>query len=177
MESGRLVKAMKKLSTEELSSRLSGIRLWCLDVDGVLTDGGLYYTDDGHQLRKFNVKDGVAIKRAMAAGVEIAIITASSADVITKRAADLGVKHVFPGVEDKLVTLNDLCEKLDIPLGLVAHMGDDLNDLPVLQAVGLPMTVADAVPEVIESVAYVTSAGGGKGAVREISDLLVTSKT
>lgn len=167
---------MEKLGKKQLGEKLAGIELLSLDVDGVLTDGGLYYTDDGHQLRKFNVKDGEGIKRAMQAGVEVTIITASKADVITKRAADLGVKHVFPGVDEKLSTLEGLCTQLGIGLDKVAHIGDDLNDLPLLNAVGLSLTVADAMPDVIECVAYVTDKPGGCGAVREIIDIMVAAK-
>ena len=166
-----------KLSRQQLTERLKDIRLLCLDVDGVMTDGGLYYTDDGHQMRKFNVKDGVGIKAVMAAGVELAIITASATDVITKRAQDLGVKHVFPSVDDKLETLRGLCDTLGIGLGDVAHMGDDSNDMVVLQAVGLALTVSDAVDEVLEIADYVTDKVGGRGAVREIADMVVASRS
>lgn len=165
------------MDREELRNELKTIKLLSLDVDGVLTDGGLYYTDDGHQMRKFNVKDGMGIVAALAAGVEVCIITASKADVIIKRARDLGVTHVFAAVQDKMQTLNMLCDMLSIDLNDVAHIGDDVNDLPVLEAVGLPITVADGVLEVQQVVAYVTQREGGKGAVREICDLLVAAKT
>jgi 3-deoxy-D-manno-octulosonate 8-phosphate phosphatase (KDO 8-P phosphatase) len=164
------------MTREDLLERLKTIKLLSLDVDGVLTDGGLYYTDDGHQMRKFNVKDGMGIVAVMAAGVEVCIITASKADVITKRAQDLGVTHVFPGVEDKLQTLAGLCADLAIDLSEVIHIGDDVNDLPVLAAVGLPITVADGVSEVMRVAQHVTTRDGGKGAVREICDLLVSTR-
>lgn len=164
------------MTSEELQERLKTIKMLSLDVDGVLTDGGLYYTDDGHQMRKFNVKDGMGIVAAMAAGVEVCIITASKADVITKRARDLGVTHVFAGTEDKLQTLTMLCDMLSIDIGDVAHMGDDVNDLPALEAVGLSLTVADAVGDVLQVADYVTTRDGGRGAVREICDLLVATR-
>lgn len=167
---------MSKLSPDELSRRLGGVKLLSLDVDGVLTDGGLYYGDDGHQLRKFNVKDGLGIKRAMGAGVQVAIVSAGKSKCVLKRAEDLGIKHVFIGAEDKLDTLEELCTKLQIGLDQVAHMGDDLNDIPVLEAVGVPLTVADAMDEAKELADYVTEKGGGQGAVREICDILVKSK-
>ncbi|MCW8835853.1 MAG: HAD hydrolase family protein [Rhodospirillales bacterium] len=167
---------MTKLTRDELIPRLARIRLLSLDVDGVLTDGGLYYTDSGEELRKFNVKDGMGIKRARAAGVEVCIISASSTPSIVHRGKRLGVPHVFVSVEDKLQTLTGLCGELGIDLAEVAHIGDDINDLPVLGKVGLPMTVADAVEAVRDEVRFVTERRGGEGAVREICDLLVRAR-
>ncbi len=166
---------MSKLSRDELLERLAGVRLLSLDVDGVLTDGGLYFADDGSQLRKFNVKDGLGMKRARNAGVEVAIITASATPAIHHRGEVLGIPHVFIGVEDKLATLQGLCEGLDIELSAVAHMGDDLNDLALLQTIGCPLTVADAVAEIKEAACYITERKGGAGAVREICDMLVSA--
>ena len=166
----------ERLSTEALIEKLKSIKLLSLDVDGVLTDGGLYYADDGSQLRKFNVKDGMGMKMARQAGVDVCIITASKTSAIHHRGEVLGIPHVFVGVDDKLSTLNGLCADLGIALSDVAHMGDDVNDLPVLQRVGLSLTVADAVDAVLETVDYVTRRNGGTGAVREICDLLVKAK-
>jgi len=166
----------KKLSPEALRNRLAAVQLLTLDVDGVLTDGSLYYAEDGTQLRKFNVKDGMGIKLAMAAGVRVALITASTTPAIRIRGEQLGVGHVFLGALDKLATVDTLCRELGIGLDAVAHIGDDLNDLPVLQAVGCPMTVADAVREVRDAVLFVSGRGGGEGAVREICDILAAAK-
>jgi 3-deoxy-D-manno-octulosonate 8-phosphate phosphatase (KDO 8-P phosphatase) len=147
-----------------------------LDVDGVLTDGGLYYADDGSQLRKFNVKDGMGMKLARKAGVEVCIVTASQTAAIHHRGEVLGIPHVFVGVDDKLATLKGLCETLGIAPAQVAHMGDDLNDLPLMEMVGLTITVADAVDAVLENVDYVTRRKGGDGAVREICDLVLKAR-
>ena len=166
----------KRLTTEALRERLKTIKLLTLDVDGVLTDGGLYYADDGSQLRKFNVKDGMGMKLAREAGVEIAIITASHAPAIQHRGDGLGIPHVFVGVEHKLSALTTLCADLDISLEDVAHIGDDVNDLPVLCVVGVALTVADAVDEVLETAIYATTRNGGAGAVREICDLIVQGR-
>lgn len=165
-----------KLSRPELLARLRGIKLLSLDVDGVLTDGGLYYAEDGHQLRKFNVKDGMGMKLAMGVGVEVAIISASVTPCILKRGEDLGIRNIHLGAEDKLEKLKEICAKLGIALTQVAHMGDDLNDIPVLKAVGCALTVADAVGAVRDLADFVTEKGGGAGAVREICDLLVEAK-
>ena len=162
-----------KLSRPELVQRLTGIRLLTLDVDGVLTDGGLYYADDGSQLRKFNVKDGLGIKRAQSAGVVVALVTASHTPSILHRAKALGIEHVRLGIEEKATAVEDLCRKCAILASDVAHMGDDLNDLPVFGMVGLALTVADAVNPVREAADYVSVLGGGQGAVREICDLIV----
>ena len=165
------------LARPDLVERLGAVKLLSVDVDGVLTDGGLYFTDDGRQSRKFNVRDGVGMKRALAAGIELAIVSASAAQSIRHRGEILGVQHVFIGVEDKLAVISDLCRDLGIGLADVAHVGDDLNDLPLLRAVGCPLSVADAVPEVREAAVFVTENGGGAGAVREICDLVMEART
>lgn len=166
---------MTVISASELRSRLSQVKLLALDVDGVLTDGGLYYTETGQVLRKFNIKDGQGIKLLKQAGVEVAIITAKSALSTLNRAQDLGITYTFLGVKDKLAQLKILCQKLDISLSQVAYVGDDVNDIEVLQAVGCPMTIADAMA-INQSIAvYTTKLPGGQGAVREICEMLVAS--
>ena len=140
-----------RMEEATLLQRLGAIKLLSLDVDGVLTDGGLYYADDGSQMRKFNVKDGMGMKRARQAGVEVCIITASKTPAIHHRGEALGLKYVFIGREDKLAALQGVCDDLGIGFDQVAHVGDDLNDIPVLEAVGLALTVNDAVAEVLIS--------------------------
>ena len=165
-----------RLSAADLEKRLAGVKLLSLDTDGVLTDGGIFFTDSGDELRKFNVKDGMGMKIAQAAGVRIAIITASSSPSIGHRATSLGVDHVFLAVEDKAQTLTKLCDKLKISPDQVVHVGDDVNDIPVLELVGIPMSVADAMPEARDAACYVTDRKGGDGAVREICDLVAAAK-
>ena len=154
----------------------AAIKLLVLDVDGIMTDGGLYYTESGEILKKFNVKDGLGIKRLVSHGVAIAIISANSSEATLHRAQRLNVEHVFINVKDKLKVLKDLCDRLQIPLAQVASMGDDLSDLPVMQAVGYPMTVADAMPENIAQACFVTKKSGGQGAVREVSDHIISAQ-
>ena len=166
----------EKLSRAALAGRLAGVNLLSCDVDGVLTDGGLYYDDEGRQLRKFAVKDGMGLQRVRAAGVEVALISAGTSASIRHRGEALGLRHVLLGVEDKLSALDGLCRELGLYLSDVAHVGDDLNDLPVFEAVGLPLAVADAVPEVLAAAAYVAERKGGEGAVREICDLLAAAR-
>ncbi|MDP6604145.1 MAG: HAD hydrolase family protein [Rhodospirillales bacterium] len=166
-----------KLTRSQLMRRLARVELLALDVDGVLTDGGVYYAEDGRQLRKFDVKDGVGMQSVQAAGIQLAIVTASKAPAIRHRAKVLGVDHVFIGVGDKLRTVTALCGDLGIGLDQVAYAGDDVNDAGVLGAVGAPMTVADAATQAKAAAAYVTERNGGAGAVREICELLIAART
>jgi 3-deoxy-D-manno-octulosonate 8-phosphate phosphatase (KDO 8-P phosphatase) len=167
---------MSKLTESELLARLAQVKLLALDVDGTLTDGGLYYSDSGEELKKFNAKDGQGLKLLMATGVTVAIITASTATATVHRAKKLGIAHVYIGVEDKLTVMQSLSKQLGIKLAEVAYAGDDVNDLPAMQAVGCPFTVADAVADNKQWALYITQNLGGNGAVREICDLLIASQ-
>ena len=162
----------KILSPDDLA-KFSQVKLLALDVDGVLTDGGLYYTETGEELKKFNVKDGLGLKLLMQQGIEVAIVSSGSSKATLYRAARLGIQYVFIGVEDKLTQLKVLCEQLGIELSQVAYMGDDLVDLSVMQAVGCPIAVADAMPKNQDVAIYITQRQGGEGAVREVCDLLI----
>jgi 3-deoxy-D-manno-octulosonate 8-phosphate phosphatase (KDO 8-P phosphatase) len=161
----------------DFQARLSQVKLLALDVDGVLTDGGLYYTETGEELKKFNVKDGLGIKLVMQAGVEVAVITSSTSIAVVHRSKKLGVKYTFVGVEDKLTILKKLCDNLSLSLDQVAYVGDDIADLPVMRSVGCPITVADAMPENQACALYVTKLTGGHGCVREICNVLVAQIT
>ena len=165
-----------KLTAHEAQLRLGQIKLLSLDVDGVMTDGGLYYTDEGVQFRKFNVKDGLGIKLAIKAGVQVCIISASRQVSTLQRAEHLGIQHVRIGAEDKLAALKDITDTLGIDLHEVAHVGDDLTDVALMVHVGLPITVADGVDEAIAAARYVTRKPGGAGAVREICDMVVRGR-
>ncbi|GAP97603.1 KdsC family phosphatase [Leptolyngbya sp. NIES-2104] len=164
------------MQIDELRSRLAQIKLLALDVDGTLTDGGLYFTNSGDEFKKFNVKDGQGMKLVMEAGIQIAILSASSSTATIHRAKKLGISHVYVGVEDKLTILRSLCDQLGIDFSQVAYVGDDVNDLPILEAVGCPLTVADAVKAAKQAAIYITEKAGGQGAVREICDLLLESQ-
>jgi len=163
----------QKSSDSDILNLLSKVKLLSIDVDGVMTDGGLYYSDDGHISRKYNVKDGVGIKRALAAGVQIAIISAGLSGSVPERAKTLGIEHVYTGAEDKRTVLEGLCGELGLGLDECAHIGDDLNDVPLMQVVGCPIAVANAQPEAWEAALIITDRDGGQGAVREICDLLI----
>jgi 3-deoxy-D-manno-octulosonate 8-phosphate phosphatase (KDO 8-P phosphatase) len=163
--------------TPELSARLARVRLLSLDVDGVMTDGGLYYAADGSELRRFNVRDGVAIKALMAAGVAVAFVTTSTTPAIRHRAEMLGVPHCFTGATDKVAAVSGLAKDLGLTLADVAHMADDTADLAILTRVGLAIAVADAAPEVLRAAAYVTRRRGGDAAVREAGEAILAAKS
>ena len=147
------------------------IKLLALDVDGTLTDSGIYVFDTGMQCRKFNSKDGLGVKRSVARGLNIGIISHSLVDgMIGIRAEMMDVKRVYVGQAPKLEVLAKWCEELGIGFDAVAYLGDDINDLPVLEAVGLAACPADAMPRVISACAVVLNKRGGEGCVRELLD-------
>lgn len=161
----------------DVRARLREVKLLGLDVDGVLTDGSLYYTAHGEELKKFHVRDGQGIKLVQQLGIEVVLFSGNASAAVQQRAHVLGITHVFLGVADKLSQLHRLCAALGLALAQVAYVGDDVNDLPVLHAVGCPLTVADARPENRACALYVTQLSGGQGAVREICDLFVQLHT
>lgn len=156
---------------------LSQVKLIVLDVDGTLTDGGIYVTEDGSQFKKFNAKDGMGIKLMQKAGYEVGIIShSSSKGMIEARSKTLGMSLVYVGQEPKLKILDKWCEGLDISLDQVAYMGDDVNDIIIMEAVGFSACPADAVKGVLKVADVVLSKNGGEGAVREfVDDYLIPS--
>ena len=161
---------------EAILEKLAKVKLLSLDVDGVLTDGGIYYVDDGKTFRKFNAKDGMGLVRLRKSGVILTVISAGASGAIEFRARRLGIEHVFTNVSDKLSILKNLATKLSIQMKHVAHMGDDVNDLPSMEAVGLAIACANAVPEVIANADIITERQGGEGAVREICDAILRAR-
>lgn len=152
------------------------IRLLVLDVDGVLTDGRLHYDADGRESKSFHVRDGYGMHHLLKAGVEIAVISGRASQAAAARMAELGVRHVVLGRNDKLAAFEEIIARLQIAPGQVACMGDDMPDLPVLQCVALPVAVADAHPRVLAAAPWRTRLGGGAGAVRELCDLLLAAR-
>jgi 3-deoxy-D-manno-octulosonate 8-phosphate phosphatase (KDO 8-P phosphatase) len=143
------------------------IRMLVCDVDGVLTDGGLYYDDQGRISKRFDVQDGFGIKLAQTAGVEVGIITGLESEAVRVRIAELGVREYYAGRKDKVELLQEVCGRNGLQLAHVAYMGDDWVDASPLSRVGLPMAVANAQPEIKALAAWVSSRRGGRGAVRE----------
>ena len=144
-----------------------------LDVDGVLTDGRLYYGEDGQQQRAFHVHDGIAIHWFQRLGGIVAILSGKSSPAVAARAADLGIRHVIQGSRDKLADLTRLLSELDVPPSQAAFVGDDLPDLAAMRAVGLAIAPSNAVEQVRAAARVVTSAAGGHGAVREAIEHLL----
>jgi 3-deoxy-D-manno-octulosonate 8-phosphate phosphatase (KDO 8-P phosphatase) len=157
-------------------SALKSVKLLSCDVDGVLTDGGLYYDEEGREIRRFHVLDGLGLQNLMDNGVHVCIISRSKTKAIYYRAKALGIKHCYLGVKDKMDTMRQLLKDLNLDISEVAHIGDDLNDLELLLAVGLPITVPKAVKEVKEIALLITEKNGGEGAVREVTDKIISSK-
>jgi 3-deoxy-D-manno-octulosonate 8-phosphate phosphatase (KDO 8-P phosphatase) len=152
------------------------LRLMGFDVDGVLTDGKLYFTPNGEEIKVFSCLDGHGLKMLQEAGVEVAIITGRTSEMLTRRAAELGIRHVFQGVSDKRAIMRDLRVTLDLDSDHCGYMGDDIVDLPVLRACGFSATVADGHAFVQQNVDYVATKGGGAGAVREVCEFILASQ-
>lgn len=156
--------------------RARRLRMLALDVDGVLTDGRIYYGNDGDEFKAFNIKDGVGIKALQRSGIRVALITGRSSAIVERRARELGIEAVLQGREDKLVALRELCASLDLDLADCAYMGDDLPDLAAIEAAGLGLTVADGCDAVRRAADWCTSRAGGAGAVREACDALLDAR-
>jgi len=156
-----------------MRGRPSDIRLLVLDVDGVLTDGRLYYSDSGWEAKAFNAHDGQGIKLLRGRGIKTAIISGRSSEAVRRRAEELGIDEVRLGVKDKLSTLGEILTKYGISPQQAAYIGDDVGDLEVMKSVGFPVAVANAHESVKRVAAYVTKRNGGDGAVREICDMLI----
>ena len=152
------------------------ICLIAFDVDGIMTDGGLYLSDSGEEFKRFNSLDGQGLKMLKAAGVEIAIITGRTSRCVELRAQNLGITHLYQGVSNKLEIMLALLSKLGLPPSAAAFMGDDVVDLPVMLRVGFAISVPDAPQVVRDRAHYVTQRDGGHGAVREACELLMSAQ-
>jgi len=160
----------------DLIGRAKSVRLLVLDVDGVLTDGRLYYADDGVELKAFNIQDGLGLRMLSASGVAVAIISGRRSKALELRAQNLGVTHVFQGADDKLSVFEPLLIRLSLTAAQAASIGDDLPDLPVLRRCGLAVCVPEAPALVREHVHFVTQRAGGRGAVRELCELIMSAQ-
>lgn len=161
------------MNEPHLSERAKHVRLLILDVDGVMTDGSITLDNNGNELKSFHVRDGHGIKMLQKAGIEIAIITGRTSEVVGRRAAELGIQYVYQGALKKAVAYEELRVKTGIPANEIACIGDDIVDIPILRRVALPVAVADATEETKAAAVYVTHARGGHGAVREVCEIIL----
>ena len=156
--------------------RAKNIRLIAFDVDGILTDGGLYISDSGEEFKRFNSLDGHGLKMLKASGVELAIITGRTSRCVELRAQNLGITHLHQGVEDKLLVMQELLARLGLTMQEAAFMGDDVVDLPVMLRTGLSISVPEAPQLVRDHAHHITQRNGGHGAVREACELLMLAQ-
>ncbi len=158
------------------AERARSVRLVIFDVDGVFTDGRLFYSPEGEELKVFHVRDGVGVKALAREGIEMAVISGRASDAVTLRMGELGIPRVFQGDHDKVPLFHDILDDLGVGPEETAFLGDDLPDLPVLEKVGLAACPADAHDRVKENCHWVGRARGGRGAVREFCDFLIESR-
>ena len=159
-----------------MTTQLTDIRLLLLDVDGVLTDGSITYTDTGEQIKTFNAKDGLGIRLLMAAGINVGIVTARISGALRHRCDNLGITLIFDGAKDKAKALESISTSTQISTAYIAFMGDDLIDLPAMTRAGFAVTVADAPDEVKDRADMITDQPGGKGAVRQVCEAILKAK-
>ncbi len=167
---------MKPNYSAELLAKAAKIKLLICDVDGVLSDGKVYFGNDGEELKNFNIKDGLGIKLLQRNGIQVAIITGRQSNIVDHRAKELGISLVFQGRSDKRETFDQLTEQLGLRNDQVAHIGDDLPDLPLMKKSGLGLCVADAYDFVRQNADWVTEHRGGDGAIRDVCDLLLSAQ-
>ena len=153
------------------------VKLLLLDVDGVLTDGRLYYGNAGEELKAFDIQDGLGIKLLQNAGIKVGIITGRSSELVERRAKELGIDHLIQGREDKLTALNELLEKITFDLEEIAFVGDDLPDLAIIRRVGLGITPANGNHLIASQALWQTKKSGGNGAVRDVAELILSAQS
>jgi 3-deoxy-D-manno-octulosonate 8-phosphate phosphatase (KDO 8-P phosphatase) len=172
-----MISRKKTIIGRALADRLRQIRLFATDVDGVLTDAGMYYAESGDEWKKFNTRDGMGIKLLQKAGFITAIVTQERTKIVARRAEKLAIPELHQGVMDKLTLIREMAVRHGLSLSQVAYIGDDVNDLESLRAVGFSAAPADGMSEICDAVDYVCVKKGGEGAVREIAELLLHAGT
>lgn len=160
----------------DYQARATNIRLVIFDVDGVLTDGKLYFDDQGNENKAFHARDGLGLNLLRKTGVEVAVISGRASQAVSKRMANLGIERVYQGQHDKRIAFQSLCEELNLQAEQVAHVGDDLLDLPLFRLAGLAVAVADAHPHILPYAHWQTQNKGGEGAAREVCDLIMAAQ-
>lgn len=158
---------------DAIAQKIEKIKLLILDVDGVLTDGKIWLTPDGNEMKSFHTHDGMGIKNLQNAGIAVAVISSRNSPIVTTRMQELGVQHIYQGQVSKIAAFEELLSLLNLSKDAVAYVGDDLPDLPVMAQVGLSIAVANAVARVKQQSDWETQQTGGYGAVREVCDLIL----
>ena len=167
----------KRVRPKKVSRKiLQAIRLFATDVDGVLTDAGMYYAESGDEWKKFNTRDGMGLKLLQKAGIITAIVTQERTMLVARRAEKLAIPELHQGVLDKLSLVREMAARHGLTLSQVAYIGDDVNDLETLQHVGFSATPADGMPPIVAVVDYVCQQKGGEGAVREICEMILEAQ-
>jgi 3-deoxy-D-manno-octulosonate 8-phosphate phosphatase (KDO 8-P phosphatase) len=164
------------MNTSTLPEKLKNIQLLLLDVDGVLTDGSVIYSDEDSETKVFNVKDGFGLKLVMAAGIKVGLVTGRTSRALHRRCRDLGIRYIYDGVQQKAPLLDKIITETGVGAANTAFIGDDLPDLPLMRRIGLSIAVADAHEVVRDYSEWITSAPGGRGAVREVCDALLKAR-
>lgn len=167
----------RRLRSRQLSRNvLRQIQLFATDVDGVLTDAGMYYSESGDEWKKFNTRDGMGIKLLQKAGLITAIVTQERTRLVARRAEKLAIPELHQGVMDKLSVIREMAVRHGISVQQIAYIGDDVNDIEALKVVGVSAAPADGLPQVLDVVGYVCRKKGGEGAVRELAELILQSR-
>lgn len=162
--------------TTDIETRLSRVEALLLDVDGVLTDGGIIFNDTGSEIKVFNVRDGLGLRLLMGQGIKVGIVTGRSSKVLDHRCENLGIEHIFDDIRDKGAILPVISKQIGAPPEKMAFVGDDLIDLPLMLKVGVSVAVADACETVKKCAHVITRASGGQGAVREVCETILNAK-
>jgi len=157
----------------KIGKKVRRIKMLLLDVDGVLTDGGIYYSAAGAEMKRFNAHDGFGAVRAREHGLKLGIISGRQTSIVDVRAKEMGIEEVLQNASDKVAAMEQLRQRYGLEVDEIAFIGDDLFDLPLLQSVGFSVAPSNALPEVRKTVDYVTKSSGGNGAVRELIDLIL----
>ena len=165
------------MSEDQLKASAARIKILLTDVDGVLTDNGVYYSEQGEVMKRFSIRDGMGVERLRKlAGVETGIITGETSPSVARRAEKLYIRELHLGIKNKLATVEEMLKRLQLQWGEVAYIGDDVNDLEVMEKAGLAACPADAMPQVSEIVHYHCGNKGGYGAFREFAEWLIELK-
>ena len=164
------------MNKTSLLEKLNSTKLLLLDVDGVLTDGSIIYSDETSESKVFNAKDGLGLKLIMKAGIKVGLVTGRTSKALHRRCRDLGIEYLYDGVRHKAELLDEIAARTNVKAANTAFIGDDLPDIPIMKRVGLSIAVADAHETVRERSDWTTGAAGGRGAVREVCDALLKAQ-